>query len=97
MPDGSGDFFSVALQNLSIEIWCDYLFFGRLDFVGHHDGICGPRGQAQAGGVLVQDALLAASCRESGVTLITRDRDFDRFRRLLPGWKTTAPWPTHQG
>ena len=46
---------------------------------------------------LVHDALLAASCRESGVTLITRDRDFDRFRRSLPGWRTTAPWPTHEG
>lgn len=42
---------------------------------------------------LVHDALLAASCRESGVTLITRDRDFARFKGLLRGWKFMAPWP----
>jgi predicted nucleic acid-binding protein len=42
---------------------------------------------------LVHDALLAASCRESGVTLITRDRDFERFGSLLPGWRFVAPWP----
>lgn len=42
---------------------------------------------------LVHDALLAASCRESGVTLITRDRDFGRFKNLLRGWRFVAPWP----
>jgi predicted nucleic acid-binding protein len=42
---------------------------------------------------LVHDALLAASCRESGVTLITRDRDFGRFKSLLRGWRFVAPWP----
>jgi predicted nucleic acid-binding protein len=42
---------------------------------------------------LVHDALLAASCRESGVTLITRDRDFARFKGLLRGWRFVAPWP----
>ena len=46
---------------------------------------------------LVHDALLAASCRENGVTLITRDRDFDRFRKSLPGWRTATPWPVHEG
>jgi predicted nucleic acid-binding protein len=42
---------------------------------------------------LVHDALIAASCRESGVTLITRDRDFARFKSLLRGWRFVAPWP----
>jgi predicted nucleic acid-binding protein len=42
---------------------------------------------------LVHDALLAASCRESGVTLITRDRDFGRFKNLLRGWRFVTPWP----
>jgi predicted nucleic acid-binding protein len=42
---------------------------------------------------LVHDALLAASCRESGVTLITRDSDFARFKGLLRGWRFVAPWP----
>jgi len=42
---------------------------------------------------LVHDALLAASCRESGVTLITRDRDFARFRTVLRGWRFVSPWP----
>ena len=42
---------------------------------------------------LVHDALLAASCRESGVILITRDRDFGRFKSLLRGWRFVAPWP----
>lgn len=42
---------------------------------------------------LVHDALLAASCRESGVILITRDSDFGRFKNLLRGWRFVAPWP----
>ncbi len=42
---------------------------------------------------LVHDALLAASCRESGVTLITRDRDFARFKTVWRGWRFVAPWP----
>lgn len=42
---------------------------------------------------LVHDALLAASCRESGVTLVTRDRDFRRFKGLLRGWRFVPPWP----
>jgi predicted nucleic acid-binding protein len=42
---------------------------------------------------LVHDALLAASCREFGVTLITRDRDFARFKTVLRGWQFVAPWP----
>ena len=42
---------------------------------------------------LVHDALLAASCRESGVTLITRDRDFARFKTALRGLRFVSPWP----
>jgi predicted nucleic acid-binding protein len=42
---------------------------------------------------LVLDALLGASCRESGITLITRDRDFTRFKTVLRGWRFVAPWP----
>lgn len=42
---------------------------------------------------LVHDALLAASCRESGVVLITRDRDFARLKTVLRGWRFVAPWP----
>ena len=42
---------------------------------------------------LANDALLAASCRERGITLITRDRDFDRFRPFLGKWRHARPWP----
>jgi hypothetical protein len=42
---------------------------------------------------LGNDALLAASCREGGITLITSDRDFDRFRPLLGQWRHARPWP----
>jgi predicted nucleic acid-binding protein len=43
---------------------------------------------------LLNDALIAASCRERGITLITRDTDYRRFRPLLSGWTTVAPWPS---
>lgn len=42
---------------------------------------------------LLNDALLASSCRERGITLITRDGDFDRFLPFLRGWRHVAPWP----
>ncbi|MGH6623630.1 MAG: type II toxin-antitoxin system VapC family toxin [Burkholderiaceae bacterium] len=42
---------------------------------------------------LLNDALIATSCRERGITLITNDRDYDRFRPLLKRWTTAAPWP----
>jgi predicted nucleic acid-binding protein len=48
---------------------------------------------AEAHPSLVHDALLATSCRESGVTLITRDKDFGRFKAYLRGWRFVAPWP----
>jgi predicted nucleic acid-binding protein len=42
---------------------------------------------------LLNDALLAASCREAGITLITNDSDFDRFVPLMKGWRHVRPWP----
>lgn len=42
---------------------------------------------------LLNDALLASSCRERGITLITKDGDFDRFLPFLGGWRHAAPWP----
>ena len=42
------------------------------------------------------DVLLAAQARESGWTLITRDRDFDTLRtRHVGGLKIVAPFPVH--
>ena len=43
---------------------------------------------------LLNDALIAASCRERGVTLITKDRDFDRLLPFLRRWRHIAPWPS---
>ena len=42
----------------------------------------------------LNDALIASSCRERGITLITRDGDFDRFLPFLGGWRHVAPWPS---
>ena len=42
---------------------------------------------------LANDALLAVSCRERGITLITADKDFDRFRPFLGRWRHVTPWP----
>jgi predicted nucleic acid-binding protein len=42
---------------------------------------------------LLNDALLAASCRDRGITLVTQDNDFDRFATFLKGWRHVAPWP----
>lgn len=42
---------------------------------------------------LLNDALLAASCREAGITLVTHDSDFDRFTPFLKGWRHVRPWP----
>jgi predicted nucleic acid-binding protein len=42
---------------------------------------------------LTNDALLAASCRERGFTLITSDEDFDRFGPSLGRWRAVKPWP----
>ena len=42
---------------------------------------------------LLNDALIAASCRERGITLITRDGDFKRLAPFVKGFRYTAPWP----
>lgn len=42
---------------------------------------------------LLNDALIAASCRERGITLITHDTDYRRFRPFLKQWTAVAPWP----
>jgi predicted nucleic acid-binding protein len=43
---------------------------------------------------LLNDALIATSCREQGITLITNDSDFRRFAPLVRGFRYAAPWPT---
>jgi predicted nucleic acid-binding protein len=42
---------------------------------------------------LLNDALIAASCREQGITLITRDADFKRLAPLVSGFRYSSPWP----
>lgn len=43
---------------------------------------------------LLNDALIAVSCREQGVMLITKDVDFKRLSPLIRGFRYTAPWPS---
>lgn len=42
---------------------------------------------------LLNDALIAASCREQGVTLITKDGDFKRLAPFVKGFRYAEPWP----
>lgn len=42
---------------------------------------------------LVNDVLLALSCRELGITLVTRDRDFAVLGPLVPGLSVVEPFP----
>jgi predicted nucleic acid-binding protein len=42
----------------------------------------------------LNDALIAASCREQGITLITRDGDFTRLAPFVKGFRYASPWPT---
>ncbi len=42
---------------------------------------------------LLNDALLAASCWDAGITLVTQDSDFDRFAPFMKGWRHVRPWP----
>ena len=42
----------------------------------------------------LSDALIAASCREQGITLITKDGDFKRLSPFVKGFHYAAPWPT---
>ena len=46
---------------------------------------------------LLNDALVAASCREQGITLITRDTDFTRLAPFLRGLRFVEPWPAVPG
>lgn len=39
------------------------------------------------------DALLAVQARERGWVVVTRDRDFQTLRPLVPGLKVAAPFP----
>ena len=41
----------------------------------------------------VNDILLAASCREQGVLLVSADRDYSRIAPLLKGFRYAPPWP----
>lgn len=43
---------------------------------------------------LLNDALIAVSCREQGITLITKDGDFERLSSFVRGFRYAAPWPT---
>ncbi len=42
---------------------------------------------------LLNDALIAASCREQGITLITKDGDFKRLAPFVKGFHYAVPWP----
>ena len=42
---------------------------------------------------LLNDALIAASCREQGIMLITKDGDFKRLAPFCKGFRYAAPWP----
>jgi predicted nucleic acid-binding protein len=42
---------------------------------------------------LLNDALIAVSCREQGITLITKDTDFKRLAPFVRGFHYSAPWP----
>ena len=42
---------------------------------------------------LLNDALIATSCRELGITLITKDGDFKRLAFFVKGFQYAAPWP----
>jgi predicted nucleic acid-binding protein len=46
---------------------------------------------------LLNNALIAASCREQGITLITKDGDFKRLARFVKGFRYAAPWPAATG
>lgn len=46
---------------------------------------------------LLNDALIAASCREQGITVITKDGDFERIAPFLKGLRYAEPWPSAPG
>lgn len=41
----------------------------------------------------VNDLLIGVSCREREMTVLTRDADFQRVRRLVPGLRVEVPYP----
>jgi predicted nucleic acid-binding protein len=43
---------------------------------------------------LVNDILIAASCREQGVKLITADRDYRLIAPYVRGFEYVGPWPS---
>jgi predicted nucleic acid-binding protein len=49
---------------------------------------------AQSERLNLNDILLALSCREAGMTVVTRNtHDFERIQRMVP-FRFLAPWPT---
>ena len=42
---------------------------------------------------LLNDALIAASCREQGIILVTKDGGFMRLAPFVKGFHYAAPWP----
>jgi len=42
---------------------------------------------------LVNDVLIATSCREQGITLVTADRDFDLIAPYVKGLRYVSPFP----
>jgi len=45
---------------------------------------------------LLNDILIALSCREAGMTLVTRNvRDFQRIQRVVP-FRFVEPWPAQK-
>jgi predicted nucleic acid-binding protein len=42
---------------------------------------------------LVNDILIAITCRENGLTLLTADEDFKMIRPHLRGFAHAPPWP----
>ncbi len=43
---------------------------------------------------LVNDILIASTCRENGMTLITEDSDFKTIRQFARGFSFIGPWPS---
>jgi len=43
---------------------------------------------------LVNDILIAGTCKENGLTLITDDGDFKTIRPFMRGFVYVAPWPS---
>jgi len=48
-------------------------------------------GVSEAGASFVNDTLIAACCRHEGITLITRDGDYNLIARHLKGFRHIAP------